>query len=196
MKRWMMIVAMSVAGMGLKAQGLDWGVKGGLTYNMTDLGLGSAVATSGEVFSGERANNGWHLGLAVRDEIGKNFYVQFDGLYNQTSIFFDGYDQNGAPVSENFTMNSMQFNLSPGIKVIHVLRFQTGLNGNLMLDEKVVDAFGRFQLGYQLGAGVDLGPLTFDITYNASFQDHEGQWNGIPLASNRGELLMSVGILF
>lgn len=196
MKRWMMIVAMSVAGMGLKAQGLDWGVKGGLTYNMTELGLGSAVATSGEVFSGERASNGWHLGLAVRDEITDNFYVQFDALYNQTSIMLDGVDVNGVPVSEDFTMNNVQLNLAPGLKVLKLLRVQTGLNGNLMLDDKVVDTFGRFQLGYLLGAGVDLGPLTFDIMYNASFSDHEGEWNGIPLASNRGELMMSVGIMF
>lgn len=196
MKRLVMFIAMSVAGMGLNAQELDWGVKGGLTYNMTELGLGSAVSTSGEVFSGERSHNGWHLGLAVRDEIGDNFYVQFDGLYNETSIEMNGVDEGGQPVVQQFTQNSIQMNLAPGIKVFRLLRAQVGLNGNLMLDNDFADTFGRFQLGYQLGVGLDLGPITFDVGYNASFQDHSGEWNGIPLSNDRGELLMSVGLLF
>ncbi len=196
MKRMIMLIAMSVAGMGLNAQGLEWGVKGGLTYNMTDLGLGSAVSTSGEVFSGERSHNGWHLGLAVRDEIGDNFYVQFDGLYNETSFQMQGTDPNGAPVTQEFTQNSIQMNLAPGVRVFRLLRAQAGLNGNLILDREFADTFGRFQLGYQVGAGVDLGPITFDIGYNASFANHDGEWNGIPLSSERGELLMTVGLLF
>ncbi|GGH67998.1 outer membrane beta-barrel protein [Phaeocystidibacter marisrubri] len=195
MKKILLMMAMVVAGMGLHAQEVEWGVKGGLTYNMTDLGLKSAVNTSGEVFSGERSNNGWHLGLAVRDEFTKNFYVQLDGLYNQSKFTLSGTDANGNPIQTELMQQSIQTNLTPGIKMFHFLRVQVGLNGNIWLDDAYADTFGRFELGYQLGVGVDLGPLTFDIGYNASFKDNRGDWNGIPLSQNRGELLMSVGIL-
>ncbi|NVK27671.1 MAG: porin family protein [Flavobacteriia bacterium] len=196
MRRIVMLIAMTVAGMGLEAQDFQWGVKGGLTYNMTDLSLGDAVSTSGEVFSGDRSNNGWHLGLTARDELTDNFYVQFDALYNQTSITMDGVDENGQPVSQEFTQNAINLNLAPGVRVFKVLRAQAGLNGNLWLDNEYAETFGRFQLGYQLGVGLDFGPLTFDIGYNTSFKDHDGEWNGIPLSTNRGELLMTVGIQF
>lgn len=195
MKRIYMMMAMVIAGMALQAQEVKWGVKGGLTYNMTDLGLNSAINTSGEVFNGERSNNGWHLGIAARDEISKNFYIQLDGLFNQSAFTLTGADEHGNPISTELQQHSLQANLAPGIQLFNFLRVQGGLNGNVWLDSEFVDAFGRFQLGYQLGVGVDLGPVTLDIGYNSSFKDNSGNWNGIPLSQNRGELLMSVGIL-
>lgn len=196
MKRKALLFALVIAGMAVQAQNVEWGVKGGLTYNMTELGLGSAVSTSGEIFSGERNSNGWHFGLTARDEITSNFYVQADGLYNHSSIQLVGADEHGNAVVQDFDLNSVQFNLAPGFKIFRFLRAQAGLNGDLWLDDDYASAFNRFQLGYQLGVGADLGPITFDIGYNASFKDHEGEWNGIPLRSNKGEILMSVGLLF
>lgn len=196
MKQYITLLAMLATGPMLFGQnGLEWGVKGGLTYNMSELGLSSAVSTTGEVFSGERSNNGWHLGMSVRDEVTKNFYVQFDGLYNQSAFRITGTDGQGNEVQEDLLQRSVQMNLTPGIKLFRFVRVQGGLNGNLWLDREYVDTFGRFHLGYQLGVGVDLGPMTLDLGYNASFKDHKGEWNGIPLSSDRGELLMSVGIL-
>lgn len=195
MKR-LLIAALVIAGMAVHAQELEWGVKGGLTYNMSDLSLSSAVNTSGEVFTGDRSHNGWHAGLAVRDEITNNFYLQFDALYNQSTFVLEGEDPQGAPIESELVEKSVQLNLSPGIKVFRLLRVQGGLNGNLWLDQDYVDTFGRFHLGYQLGVGVDLGPITFDIGYNSSFNSTSGEWNGIPLTNNRGNLMMSVGLLF
>lgn len=192
------VTLLAMLGMGIisTAQDLEWGVKGGLTYNLTELGLSSAVSASGEVFNGERSHNGWHVGLAVRDDITDNFYVQLDGLYNRTSHTVHGVGEGGGSVQESIDFTSAQFNLTPGIRMFNFLRLQGGLNGNLAINDAYEHSFGSFGLGYQLGVGVDLGPLTLDIGYNASFSEHNGQWNGIPLNSNRGELLMSVGIFF
>lgn len=196
MKKFAFTVAFVIAGMGLQAQDLQYGVKAGLTYNMTEFGLGSAIRTSGEVLTGNKPYNGWHIGVTARDEINKNFFLQFDGLYNQTSTYLQGMNERGHRVESEFLEQSVQANLVPGIMVFNFVRLQGGLNGNLWLNQDYVNTFGRFQLGYQLGIGADVGPITLDIAYNAAFKNETGEWNSIPLTQNRGGLMMSVGILF
>lgn len=188
-----LFAAIAVTG---RSQELEFGVKGGRNYNLAEMGIGPAISAGGEVFNGDRSHDGWHLGFAMRDEFTDRFYIQFDALYSQFNTTFSGSNNAGESIEKEWIYRSAQFNLSPGIKVFRFLRFQAGLNGNLALNEVYSETFGVFDLGYQVGVGVDLGPLTFDVGYNTSFNDHDGNWNGIPLSHHRSELMVSVGLLF
>ena len=180
----------------LFAQQGMWGLKGGLNYNLSEIGLDEAYNGVGDIFEGEKSSNGWHAGLVSRLFLGEKFFVQFEGLYSQSKNEVTGKTINNTPIEKEFNKQVVQFDILGGFKFFSFLRLQGGLIGQLSLNKEYTDTFDGLGLGYNLGTGVSLGRFNVDIGYNASFQNHDGEWRGIPLTHNTSEVLMSVGFMF
>jgi len=41
------------------AQKGSWGLKGGLNYNLSEIGVEEAYNSIGDIFEGEKSSNGW-----------------------------------------------------------------------------------------------------------------------------------------
>lgn len=180
------------------AQSSKWGVKAGLNYNLAEMGIENAYNSVGDIVEGHQANNGWHLGLLNRTFFNESFFVQFEGLFSQTSNEITGTNIiDGVPVTFNNEFYNLvgQFNIIGGFEFFRFVRAQGGLTGKLVLNDDYASTFGNTSVGYTIGAGINLGRLNFDITYNSSFKNHEGEWNNIPLSFDDSELLFSLTYL-
>lgn len=189
MKR-LMTLAMLLFAVTTFAQ-VEWGVTGGLNYNMSETGIDKAISETGKIFKGERRSNGWHAGVYTRMYARPDLFFQIGGQYLNGNNTIDVDN-----VEKTIYNDALQGNLLVGTKIWSFLRFQGGLTGRAALDNSYTDIFGRTQMGYQLGTGVDIGKLTFDISYNGSFSENSGVWNGIPLSRNTSEILLGVGFRF
>ena len=178
------------------AQKGSWGLKGGLNYNLSEIGVDEAYNTVGDIFEGEQSFNGWHAGLVSRLFLGETFFVQFEGLYSESKNTAYGKTSTNDPLEKEFKKQVGQFNILGGFEFFSFLRLQGGLIGQLSLNKEYTDIFEGLGLGYNLGVGASLGRFNLDIGYNASFQNHSGEWRGIPLTHNTSEVLMSVGFMF
>ena len=178
------------------SQKSTWGVKGGLNFNLSEMGVDNAYNSIGDIFNGETTNNGWHAGLVSRSFLTDNFFVQFQGMYSESSTVLTGQTITSMPLEEEFKKQVAQFDIIPGFTFFNVIRAQGGLIGQLALNQDYANTFGPFGMGYNLGAGLTFGKFNVDIAYNGSFNNAEGEWKGIPLTHNTSEILMSIGIMF
>ena len=194
--KYISILLISLLSTAAFAQKSSWGIKGGLNYNLSKMGLENAYNSTGDIFEGEVANNGWHLGLVSRSHLSELFFVQFEGLYTTSSHTISGKTSSNVNISNEFENKAAQFDILGGLEFVKFLRIQGGLTGRLELDEEYQATFGTFNVGYALGAGVNLGRFNFDLTYNSSFDAHHGEWKGIPLSHDQSEILISVGFMF
>jgi len=178
------------------SQNSTWGVKGGLNFNMSEMGVENAYNYVGDIFEGEQTSNGWHAGLVSRSFLTDNFFVQFQGMYSQSSTTLSGKTTGNLPMEEEFNKQVAQFDILPGFTFFNFIRAQGGLIGQLAVNTQYSDTFGPFGMGYNLGAGITLGKFNVDIAYNGSFTDADGEWRGVPLSHNTSEILMSIGVMF
>jgi hypothetical protein len=177
-------------------QNSTWGVKGGLNFNLSEMGVENAYNSIGDIFEGENTSNGWHAGLVSRSFLTDNFYVQFQGLYSQSSTTLSGKTLTNVPLEEEFNKQVAQFDILPGFTFFNFIRAQGGLIGQLSVNKQYSETFGPFNMGYNLGAGITLGKFNVDIAYNGSFKGTEGECRGVPLSHNTSEILMSIGVMF
>jgi hypothetical protein len=154
---------------------LNFGPKIGINY--------SRLSFSG---ANRQINNryatGFQGGFFWRVNINR-FYVQPEAVFNEkgSQISFDANP--GGRISGKVKLQSMDFPLLVGFKLIDSeafnLRIAAGpmytrhLNDqSAVLDDLSPDArFRRNQYGYKAGLGMDLGNLTFDARYAGGFQN-------------------------
>jgi hypothetical protein len=158
------------------AQKGTWGIKGGLNFNLSEVGLEEAHNGLGDIFDGEKSENGWHAGLVTRSYLTESFFVQFQGLYSQTSNTINGKSSYNIPIEQQFDKKLAEFDILPGFQILKIIRVQGGVIGQLALSKDYADTFGPFNVGYNVGAGLTLGKFNVDIAYNGSFQNHYGEW--------------------
>jgi len=178
------------------AQQASWGIKGGLNYNLSEIGVKDAYNSIGDILEGEQSYNGWHAGLVSRIFMGETFFVQFQGMYSESKNIVTGKTQANQLLEKSFKKQVGQFDILGGFEFFNFLRAQGGLIGQISLNKDYTDTFNGLGLGYNLGVGVNIWKFNFDIGYNASFQNHEGEWHGIPLTHNTSEVLLSAGFMF
>lgn len=173
-----------------------WGVKGGLNYNLSTMGLENAYNAIGDIVENHTPNNGWHVGLISRNFVTQTFFVQLEGMYSETSNEITVTNNTGTSYKNNFENKIGQFNILGGLEFFEFIRGQGGLTGKLSINDDYADTFGAFKVGYNVGVGINLGRFNFDIGYNSSFANHEGEWNSIPLSFDDSELVFSMTFLF
>lgn len=151
-------------------QGTGFGLKGGLNYNTS----GKYFKDAGQIFSKPGKNMGYHLGIffqlssfdiALRPEL---IYTKSQFETNLGSVDFQRVDM---PVLVK-------------MKLFQVIGFSIGPSLHYTFDEKFslpenfekTDPFG---LGFQLGLGVNLGPVGLDLRFERELKDRKYTFDNV-----------------
>jgi Outer membrane protein beta-barrel domain len=143
-----------------------FGVKGGLNKSttLTESTINSATFSS-------LSKSGYNLGVFARLGV-KKFYVQPEILFCHKLC-----GSSAGAVLQNLTLNTFQMPVLLGYKLIDLklasLRVFTGpamsvkASGNQVsnISSVSLDKLNNNTWDWQLGSGIDIGPLTFDIRY-------------------------------
>ncbi|MDC0376966.1 hypothetical protein OAM98_04100 [Schleiferiaceae bacterium] len=189
--KFLLVIALSVSGLSSTAQS-RWGLRTGLNFDMAGIGLDEALSTTQSIFVGAATDDGYHIGLFGRQFVGEQFYLGASALYIKNSKYLSG--ANGTTLMyESFDHNLLQFESSTGLRVFKFARVEAGVHYQQHLSDNAFTAtFSPSSAGYNIGLGVDLWKLGVDLVYYSSFENHIGDWNGIPLSYNRSQLLLSL----
>ncbi len=178
------------------AQGFQIGIKGGV--NLSKLSFGNFVTTStnangspsvnvdGQTFRNSISDSfdsrtGTSFGIYTR--FGKNLFIQPEVLYSTRSGSFD-IIRNGQTQSVTVKTTSFDVPVLLGIKG-GPIRVMAGpvvsfrVDDNQRLGEAVRqytsgslnDAWSKAYYSYQVGGGLDLGPLGIDVRYEGNLSD-------------------------
>ena len=171
MKKYLLSIAMLLAvAISAKAQ-FSLGVKGGVNF--------SQINTDNLK---ESATTGYDVGLFAR--FGKSFYVQPEFYLGSKSGKFDFATVGSAVVEQgketfttlnvplllgkSFGSSSLNFRLMAGPVYSYYLSRSDNFSTNVNNAYHDFGSFNNSTLGYQAGAGIDLGPITADLRYEGS----------------------------
>lgn len=168
-----MILILLVSSISAFGQKAEFGIKGGLNYGSTGgLDTFSTFAENLSIDSEDKV--GFHAGLYSKFKF-LGIFVQPELVYTRLNT---EYSQNETSADYNFS--KLDIPLLVGLDIIGPLNIKAGpsfqlvLNNDLDgLDVAVEDPENSFTVGYQLGAGVQLGRLGIDLRYEGAFQDND-----------------------
>ena len=177
---------------GMMAQS-RWGLRTGLNYSLNTVQLDQAVSSAQGIFEGTVPDNGYHLGLYGRQYLGDQLYASASAIYGK-DIQIINQTVNGTTTTSRFDHQFVQLDAGLGIRVLKFARAEGGIHFiNAVGNSAYNQTFESPTAGYNLGLGVDLWKLSLDLVYYASLQDHQGDWNGIPLSYERSQFMLSIG---
>ena len=172
-----------------------WGIRTGLNYNLSTIGLSDATNSAQQILEGETADNGYHLGVFGRQFLGDQLYTSGSLIFAKNTHFLEGFYASGNSVYGQFNHEFLQLDADLGIRLLKLVRAEAGVHyQGTVSDNAYNQTFQSPSVGYNVGVGLDLWKLSLDVTYYSSFQDHTGDWNNIPLSYNRSQLLVSLGV--
>jgi hypothetical protein len=177
---------------GMMAQS-RWGLRTGLNYTLNTVQLDQAVSSAQGIFEGTVPDNGYHLGLYGRQYLGDQLYASASAIYGK-DIQIINQTVSGTTTTSRFDHQFVQLDAGLGIRVLKFARAEGGIHFiNAVGNSAYNQTFESPTAGYNLGLGVDLWKLSLDLVYYASLQDHQGDWNGIPLSYERSQFMLSIG---
>ena len=177
---------------GMMAQS-RWGLRTGLNYTLNTVQLNQAVSSAQGIFEGTVPDNGYHLGLYGRQYLGDQLYASASAIYGK-DIQIINQTVSGTTTTSRFDHQFVQLDAGLGIRVLKFARAEGGIHFiNAVGHSAYNQTFESPTAGYNLGLGVDLWKLSLDLVYYASLQDHQGDWNGIPLSYERSQFMLSIG---
>lgn len=149
------------------AQNINFGIKGGAIFN-TD--KGEVFKDTGNIFKKDgKASAGFQAGALARISLA-GIYIQPELLYSQ---YKNEYDVNGDDF--NVTKKRMDVPVNVGKKFLGLAHIQAGPVFSYYFDDKI--SFNdiknakqdNFNVGMQIGAGVEVSKLLFDLRYEFGF---------------------------
>jgi hypothetical protein len=164
MKKTLLMVAALLASYGIQAQaGSGFGIKAGLNYN----GNGDYFNSVENAFENPDRNAGFHVG--VYGKLGNRLYVRPELVYTSTT---SGYDQGDLKIQK------LDVPVLVGTKIIGPLHAFIGPSFQYILNSKfddvtIDDIDNDFTVGFNLGAGVNLGKFGIDLRYERGFTENE-----------------------
>lgn len=183
MKKYLFSIAMLMAvAVGAKAQ-FSLGIKGGV--NLSKINTDNFR---------ESTSAGYQAGLFAR--FGGDFYVQpeayvgsksgkidFDVNSNGTTVFEQGketFTTLNVPLllGKSFGKKDLNFRIMAGPIYSYYMSRSDNFSDNIKNSYQDFGHFNRSTLGYQAGAGVDVGPATVDLRYEGGLtkiNDNYGQ---------------------
>lgn len=164
MGKTLLIVAAILVGYGLHAQaGPGFGVKAGLNYN----GNGDYFNSAENTFENPDGNAGFHVG--VYGKLGDRIYLRPELVYTSTT---SGYNEGDLKIQK------LDVPVLVGTKIIGPLHAFIGPSLQYILNSKfddvtIDDIDNNLTLGFNLGAGVNLGKFGIDLRYERGFTENE-----------------------
>ena len=164
-----MILILFVSSVTAFGQSAQFGLKGGLNFGST----GDITTLDNQSFDGDN-RVGFHLGLYSKFKF-LGIFVQPELVYTRLNT---EYSQDGANTDYNFS--KLDIPLLVGLDIVGPLSikagpaFQLSLNNDLDLDGfEANDPENTFTIGYQIGAGLQLGRLGIDLRYESAFSEND-----------------------
>lgn len=157
-----------------KAQ-LQFGVKAGINYNSD-----SFESVSDDVLNGAKTKTGIHTGVWLRAKLPViGFYIRPELMYTELNNSVN-YDSDFAvPRNTNFKFRKIDVPVLIGKKFLGIGNvfagpsFQYILSSDFELNDLKEVSTENFSLGIQLGGGVELGRLGFDIRWERGLSKTE-----------------------
>ncbi|WP_291060502.1 MULTISPECIES: porin family protein [unclassified Empedobacter] len=200
MKKLILTAIVGLAANFATAQNINFGIKGGAVFN-TDKGK-VVWEDAGNIFKKDgKASAGFQAGALARVSLA-GIYIQPELLYTQ---FKNEYDVDGQKL--NVTKKRMDIPVNVGKRFLGIGHIQAGPVFSYYFDDKLsVKDFttakqDEFNVGMQIGAGVEVSKLLFDLRYEFGLgkvgSDILNGSNGQYRTENRPQMLnLSVAYLF
>lgn len=200
MKKLILTAIVGLAANFATAQNINFGIKGGAVFN-TDKGK-VVWEDAGNIFKKDgKASAGFQAGALARVSLA-GIYIQPELLYTQ---FKNEYNIEGE--SFDVTKKRMDIPVNVGKRFLGIGHIQAGPVFSYYFDDKLsVKDFttakqDEFNVGMQIGAGVEVSKLLFDLRYEFGLgkvgSDILNGSNGQYRTENRPQMLnLSVAYLF
>jgi len=154
---------------------LQFGVKAGINYNSD-----SFESVSDDVLNGAKTKTGLHTGVWLRAKLPViGFYIRPELMYTELNNSVN-YDSDFAvPRNTNFKFRKIDVPVLIGKKFLGIGNvfagpsFQYILSSDFELNDLKEVSTENFSLGIQLGGGVELGRLGFDIRWERGLSKTE-----------------------
>ncbi|MDM1137970.1 porin family protein [Empedobacter sp. R132-2] len=163
MKKLILTAIVGLAANFATAQNIDFGIKGGAVFN-TD--KGKVWEDDGNIFKRDgKASAGFQAGALARVSLA-GIYIQPELLYTQ---FKNEYDVDGQNL--DVTKKRLDIPVNVGKRFLGIGHVQAGPVFSYYFDDKLsVKDFttakqDEFNVGMQIGAGVEVSKLLFDLRY-------------------------------
>ncbi|MEO0572437.1 MAG: outer membrane beta-barrel protein [Bacteroidota bacterium] len=164
MKKTLLMVVAVLASYGVYAQaGSGFGFKAGANYN----GNGDYFNSVEDAFENPDRNAGFHIG--VYGKLGNRIYLRPELVYTNTT---SGYEQGDLKIQK------LDIPVLVGTKIIGPLHGFIGPSFQYILNSKfddvtIDDIDNDLTVGFNLGAGVNLGRFGVDLRYERGFTENE-----------------------
>ncbi|MUP41752.1 outer membrane beta-barrel protein [Christiangramia aestuarii] len=167
----LMLIAFVFAGMSLSAQNASFGLKGGLNFGATGEyeSVGDATGDFTSSFEDGENKTGFHAGLFAQFEL-LGIFIQPELMYTQLNTEYSTFD---------YTLNKIDAPVLLGVNILGPLNIKAGPSFQYILDNKadgagieIEEVENDITVGYQLGAGINLGRLAFDLRYEGAFSEN------------------------
>ena len=168
MKKLILTAIIGLAANFATAQNINFGVKGGAVFN-TD--KGEVWRDTGNIFKKDgKASAGFQAGALARISLA-GIYIQPELLYTQFKNEYNAEDQNGNDRDFKVTKKRLDVPVNVGKRFLGIAHVQAGPVFSYYFDDKLsVKDFttakqDEFNVGMQIGAGVEVSKLLFDLRY-------------------------------
>ena len=195
----LMLLAIIFTGISLSAQNASFGLKGGVNYGATGE-YESFSDVSGDFnssFEDGENKTGFHAGVFAKLEL-LGIFVQPELLYSELNTEYSAFD---------YKLSKIDAPVLVGIHLLGPLNIKAGPSFQYILKNElentrlsIGDVENDISVGYQVGAGLDLGRLGFDVRYEGAFQDNvaeggsgnSGFTSGFAIDSRPSQWILSV----
>lgn len=168
----LIILVLLVSSVSAFGQSAKFGIKGGLNFGATGDITSIIDESPSETFDGD-SKVGYHIGVFAK--------FKFAGLFLQPELVYTRLTTDyGKSVDADYKFSKLDIPVLLGIDVVGPLSLKAGpafqlvLNNDLDVDGlEANDPQNSFTIGYQIGAGLQLGRLGIDLRYENSFSEND-----------------------
>lgn len=148
----------------------SYGIKGGLNYGATGE-YTSISQAAGEALTIEngREKAGYHLGVFGKVGI-LGFFLQPELLYTRLNTEYENFD---------YKVNKIDAPILVGVNLLGPLHIKAGPSFQYILNNKIEgsnrsisEVDNSITMGFQAGAGVNIGRLGLDLRYEGGFKEN------------------------
>ncbi|MCG9973056.1 outer membrane beta-barrel protein [Christiangramia crocea] len=166
----LMLIALIFTGIGMSAQNAEFGLKGGLNYGATG-DYETFNDASGDFVNSFNGDNkaGFHAGIFAQFEI-IGIFLQPELMYTELNTEYSEFD---------YKVSKLDAPVLLGLNILGPLNIKAGPSFQYILKNElekteleIGDVENDITVGYQLGAGLDLGRLGFDVRYEGAFTEN------------------------